>query len=123
MSDPEQIPDVPAVMPAEGVPAVPDPIEAIRAQVAHEYAGKLAHAELRFQAAKDGVELPAGFTDFLDASKLVGDDGQPSAEAIGNLLEPFKAAKIPQYPQGIGLGRQGGYTDSHPTVSLDARNR
>ncbi|MCZ4101710.1 hypothetical protein [Streptomyces sp. H39-C1] len=123
MSESEQIPDAPVAMPAEVVPAAPDPVEAIRAQVAQEYAGKLAHAELRFQAARNGVELPAGFTDFLDASKLVGDDGQPSAEAIGNLLEPFKAAKPPQYLQGIGLGRQGGYTDSHPTVSLDARNR
>lgn len=123
MSDTEQISEVPDATPAEGIPAAPDPMQAIRAEVAQEYAGRLAHAELRAQAARQGVELPETFTDFLDTSKLLGADGQPSPEAIENILTPFKATKAPQFVQGLGLGRQGGHDGSQPTVSLDTRLR
>lgn len=103
--------------------SVADHAEAIRAEVQSEYAGKLAHAELRAQAAKDGISLPEGFTEYLNTSKLLEEDGSPSVKEIAKLLEPFQP-KAPTYLQGIGLGRQGGYVGpSKPSLSLDARNR
>ncbi|MEU9879897.1 hypothetical protein [Streptomyces phaeochromogenes] len=61
----------------EQIEAVPDPAEAIRAEIRREYAGKLAQAEVKAQAAKAGIAIPEGFADYLDTSKLLGEDGQP----------------------------------------------
>ncbi|WP_240045124.1 hypothetical protein [Streptomyces alboflavus] len=80
--------------------------EVVRAEVRRECAGKLAQAELKAEAARVGVEFPTGFIDFLDTSKLLGEDGVPSGEAI---------AKV------IGLGRPP--AESSMRVSLDVRQR
>ncbi|MEV5378043.1 hypothetical protein AB0L26_19000 [Streptomyces nondiastaticus] len=117
MSDPQSDSHSP-----EGVPA--DPADSIRAEVQREYATKLAQAELRAQAAQAGIKLGEGFTDYLDASKLLGEDGAPSAEAIGKALAPLAAAKKPETPQLMGAGyHRGGYKVPVRHVSLDVRKR
>lgn len=80
--------------------------EVARTEVRREYAGKLAQAELKAEAARVGVEFPAEFLDFLDTSKLLGEDGNPSDEVI---------AKV------IGLGRPP--AKGPVRVSLDIRHR
>ncbi|MEU3601678.1 hypothetical protein ABZ714_23600 [Streptomyces sp. NPDC006798] len=102
------------------VPA--EPADSIRAEIQREYAAKLAAAELRTQAAKDGITFPDGFTDFLDSSKLVGDDGSPSVEAIGRVLAPWAAAKEPEFPQLRGAGNYKPMSPE-PRMSLDVRKR
>ncbi|MGW6529660.1 hypothetical protein [Streptomyces venezuelae] len=102
-----------------------DPSDSIRAEVAREFAGRLARAETETQAAKAGITLPQGFTDYLDSSRLLGEDGNPSVEAIAKVLEPFQTEKEPIFPQIAGVGRSSpdAYTYQGPRASLDARNR
>lgn len=116
MSDPQTDSHSPATVPA-------DPADSIRAEVQREYAAKLAQAELRAQAAQAGIKLGEGFTDYLDASKLLGEDGTPSAEAIGRALAPLLPAK-PDYPHLVGAGfhRSGDRVPAR-RVSLDVRKR
>ncbi|MER6914639.1 hypothetical protein ABT354_23450 [Streptomyces sp. NPDC000594] len=99
-----------------------DPVPSVRAEVQREYAAKLAAAELRAQAAQDGIKLPDGFADYLDHSKLLGEDGSPSPEAIELVLKPLQALKKPLFAQDLGLGRCGPIPD-RPPVSLDTRKR
>lgn len=115
MSDTEPIPEAMSA----------DPSDSIRAEVEQEYAGKLAQAELRAHAAQAGITLPEGFTGYLDSSRLLGDDGNPSAEAIAKVLEPFQTEKEPLFPQiaGVGRSRSDSYQYQGPRVSLDARHR
>ncbi|QFQ97908.1 hypothetical protein F9278_18680 [Streptomyces phaeolivaceus] len=115
MSDAERI--------SEGVSA--DPSDAVRAEVEREFAGRLARAEMENQAAKAGITLPQGFTDYLDSSRLIREDGNPSAEAIAKVLEPFQTEKEPLFPQLTGAGRShpDAFQYQGPRVSLDARHR
>ncbi|MER6502300.1 hypothetical protein ABT218_23705 [Streptomyces sp. NPDC001455] len=101
-----------------------DPADSVRAEVQREYAAKLAQAELKAHAAQAGIKLGEGFTDYLDASKLLGEDGTPSAEAIGKALAPLAGAQEPA-PQLMGAGyHRGGYpVQQHRRVSLDIRKR
>ncbi|MFD5188541.1 hypothetical protein ACFWMU_10395 [Streptomyces sp. NPDC058357] len=104
-------------------PVSADPAEAIRVEVQREYSAKLAQAELKTHAAQAGIKLGDGFTDYLDASKLLGDDGNPSAEAITEALAPFVAAQQSQFPQLAGAGHfRSGQAPVH-RISLDVRNR
>lgn len=116
MSDHQTGSHSPAAVPADGS-------DSVRADVQREYAAKLAHAELRAQAAQAGIKLGDDFTNYLDASKLLGEDGAPSAEAIGKALAPFAAAQA-QFPHLVGAGF---HRDSAPVparrVSLDVRKR
>ncbi|MFD9433708.1 hypothetical protein [Streptomyces sp. NPDC060002] len=114
MSDAERI--------FEATPA--DPSDSIRAEVEREYAGQLARAELKNHAAQVGINLPDGFTDYLDASKLLGEDGKPSTEAMDKALVPFKP-KGPTFPQLVGAGnnRDGSPISERRRVSLDVRKR
>ncbi|WEB42258.1 hypothetical protein MOV08_25440 [Streptomyces yunnanensis] len=107
---------------SEAVPA--DPADAIRAEVQREYTAKLAMAELKAQAAESGIKLGDGFTDYLDTAKLLGKDGNPSTEAIGNALAPLAAAQGPKFPQLVGAGfhRSGDRVPAR-RVSLDVRKR
>ncbi|GGW15454.1 hypothetical protein, partial [Streptomyces capoamus] len=111
MSDAEPI--------SEAMPADP-----VRAQVEREYSGKLARAELKGYAAQAGITLPDGFTEYLDGSKLLGEDGKPSTEAMDKALEPFKP-KEPTFPQLVGSGhnRDGNRITEPRRVSLDVRKR
>ncbi|WP_405889660.1 hypothetical protein OG427_05590 [Streptomyces sp. NBC_00133] len=113
MSDAEPISKTPESM----------PVDSIRAEVQREYAAKLAQAELKAQAAQSGIKLGDGFTDYLDASKLLGEDGNPSAEAIGEALAPFRPQE-PKFAQlaGTGHSHRGGPIPQR-RVSLDVRNR
>ncbi|MFB7905642.1 hypothetical protein ACFC1T_04380 [Kitasatospora sp. NPDC056076] len=106
----------------EPVPA--DPAEAIRAEIHREYAGKLALAELRAQAVKEGITLYDGFADYLDLSKLLDTDGQPSQEAIQELLSPWRK-KESEFAdlQGAGYHRNPFPAGFFSTPSLDARQR
>lgn len=116
MSDPQTDSHSPAPMPADGS-------DAVRAEVQREYATKLVAAELRAYAAQAGIKLPDGFTDYLDASKLLGEDGSPSAEAIARALQPLKPAE-PEFPQLKGMGYHPGPAfRSIPRISLDIRKR
>ncbi|MEU1512307.1 hypothetical protein ABZ490_09115 [Streptomyces sp. NPDC005811] len=114
MSDAEPIP--------EAISA--DPSAPVRAEVEREYSGKLARAELKGYAAQAGINLPDGFTDYLDGSKLLGEDGKPSAEAMDKALAPFKA-KEPAFPHLVGAlpNRSGSPFSERPRVSLDVRKR
>ncbi|WP_431041415.1 hypothetical protein ACQUSR_05615 [Streptomyces sp. P1-3] len=97
-------------------------IEAIRAEIQQEFSERLVTAELRARAAEDGIKLPEGITDFLDFSKMMGEDGQPRADIIEKILTPFAGEKEPKFPQLEGLGyHRSSYTSS--PVSLDARKR
>lgn len=91
MSDAEPI--------SEAMPT--DPSHSVRAEVEREYSGKLARAELKGYAAQAGITLPDGFTEYLDGSKLLGEDGKPSAEAMDKALAPFKL-KEPAFPHLVG---------------------
>jgi hypothetical protein len=117
----EQISEDPGSLPAtpEVLAAPVDPTEAIRAEMHREYAGRLALAELRAQAVKDEINLPEGFTDFLDMSKILGDNGQPAEESIKQVLKPFRA----EFPELQGAGYHRGNPPKPPTISLDARLR
>ncbi|EFG07222.1 Hypothetical protein SCLAV_2149 [Streptomyces clavuligerus] len=84
---------------------------------------RLAHAELRVEATRAGIDLPDGFVELLDLSKLLGEDGEPSADAIGLALQPFQELKKPKFIQNLGLGRQGPSYAPAAHVSLDARER
>jgi hypothetical protein len=114
MSDAEQV--------SEAMPA--DLSDPVRAQVEREYSGKLARAELKGYAAQAGIELPDGFTEYLDGSKLLGEDGKPSAEAMDKALAPFKP-RDPAFPHLVGSGpnRSGGPLPERRRVSLDVRKR
>jgi hypothetical protein len=116
MSDPQTDSHSPTPVPA-------DPTEIIRAEVQHEYAVKMAQAELKTQAAKGGFTVPDAYADYLDFSKLVCEDGTPSAEAITQVLHPFRP-KEPVFAQGLGMGRQGdGRAFPARHVPLDVRHR
>ncbi|MEU1009576.1 hypothetical protein [Streptomyces sp. NPDC005890] len=114
MSDAEPIPKA---MPA-------DPSDSVRAEVEREYSGKLARAEFKGYAAQAGITLPDGFTEYLDGSKLLGEDGKPSAEAMDKALAPFKP-KEPTFPHLVGSGpnRSGGPLPEPRRISLDVRKR
>ncbi|GGR75396.1 hypothetical protein GCM10010236_32650 [Streptomyces eurythermus] len=114
MSDVEQI--------TEAMPA--DPSDPVRAQVEREYSAKLARAELKGYAAQAGITLPDGFTDYLDGSKLLGEDGKPSAESMDKVLAPFRPRE-PTLPPlgGAGHNREGNSFRVHPRISLDVRKR
>ncbi len=103
---------------------ISNPSEYARVEVEREYAGRLAHAELRAQAAQAGIKLSDGFTDYLDPSKLLGEDGTPSAEAIGKALAPFKPSE-PTFSHLVGAGpnRDGSPMPERRPVSLDVRKR
>ncbi|MEU9102391.1 hypothetical protein [Streptomyces sp. NPDC048361] len=106
--------------------AVPtDPSHAVRADVQREYAAKLAKAEFRAQAAQSGVTLGDGFTEYLDTSKLLGEDGTPSAEAIAKALAPMIPARPSEFASLVGAGfhRSGDRAQQPPRVSLDVRKR
>ncbi|MFJ6790442.1 hypothetical protein [Streptomyces angustmyceticus] len=111
MSDTEPISEAPAA----------DPSDSVRSEVEREYSGKLARAELKGYAAQAGINLPNGFTEYLDGSKLLGEDGKPSAEAMDQALAPFK----PAFPQLVGAGHNsdGRPIPAHPRISLDVRKR
>ncbi|WP_159399645.1 hypothetical protein [Streptomyces alboflavus] len=115
MSTPQTDSHSPAPVPADGS-------DSVRAEVQREYAAKLAQAELKAHAAQAGIKLADGFTDYLDASKLLGEDGTPSAEAIAKALEPLKPAE-PEFPRLKGMGYYPGPFQPAPRVSLDIRNR
>ncbi|MFJ2910633.1 hypothetical protein ACIO8F_14685 [Streptomyces sp. NPDC087228] len=107
---------------SEAMPA--DPSDSVRSEVEREYSGKLARAELKGYAAQAGITLPDGFTEYLDGSKLLGEDGKPSAEAMDKALAPFKP-KYPAFPHLVGSGpnRGGGPLPEPRRVSLDVRKR
>ncbi|MES9510180.1 hypothetical protein ABWJ92_27805 [Streptomyces sp. NPDC000609] len=117
MSDPQSVSHSPAPMPA-------DPADAIRAEVQREYSAKLARAEVRVHAAQAGISLPDGFADYLDTSKLLGEDGNPSTEAMNRALASFKPSE-PSFPHvaGAAHNRSGGPMPERRPVSLDVRNR
>ncbi|MEV5872772.1 hypothetical protein AB0L75_00810 [Streptomyces sp. NPDC052101] len=106
--------------------AVPaDPSHAVRVEVQREYAAKLAKAEFKAQAAQAGATLGEGFTEYLDTSKLLGEDGTPSAEAITRALAPMIPERPAGFPQlaGAGFHRSGDRVQQHPRISLDVRKR
>ncbi|HWU07414.1 MAG TPA: hypothetical protein VN520_13725 [Streptomyces sp.] len=114
MSDSQTDSHSPAQRPADGS-------DAVLAELHREYSTKLATAELKAHAAQAGINLPNGFTDYLDASKLLGEDGNPSNEAITKALTPLMPKT--EFPQIAGTG----YYRHNPVpvrrVSLDVRNR
>ncbi|WP_370419565.1 hypothetical protein AB8O64_14605 [Streptomyces sp. QH1-20] len=104
------------------MPAAVD-ADAIRAEVMREYSDQLTQAEFKAQVAEAGAKIPDGLMDYLDTSKLLGDDGRPSAEVIARVLEPFMPKK-PEFPQLMGMGYyRGSPVPSAPRVSLDVRKR
>ncbi|MFJ4791915.1 hypothetical protein [Kitasatospora purpeofusca] len=109
---------------AEEIPATQaDPAQAIRAAIHKEYSTRLVHAELRIQAALGGFQFPEGFLDLLDSSKLLSEDGEPCADAIGLALKPFDELRKPEWPQLQGAGFHRGSPYNSAPISLDARNR
>ncbi|MFE6688002.1 hypothetical protein ACFVFQ_16180 [Streptomyces sp. NPDC057743] len=116
MSTPQTDSHSPAAVPADGS-------DAVRAEVQREYAAKLAQAELKVHAAQAGIKLSSEFADYLDTSKLLGEDGNPSPEAIAKALEPLKPSQ-PEFPQIKGMGYfPGSPFQPAPRVSLDVRKR
>ncbi|MFI8106475.1 hypothetical protein [Streptomyces sp. NPDC086023] len=116
MSDPQTDSHSPAQVPADGS-------ETVRAEVQREYAIKLVKAELRVQAAQAGIKLGDGFTDYLDASKLLGEDGNPSTEAIGQALAPLAAAQESKFAPLAGAGYNRNGPPPARRISLDVRQR
>ncbi|MFI0912893.1 hypothetical protein [Streptomyces abikoensis] len=101
-----------------------DPAGAIRAEVEREYAAKLAISELKAQAARDGAKVSDAFFDYVDPSKLLGEDGWPSAEVIKRALEPYQPTPASEFPRLMGAGyHRGGSFPAAPQISLDVRKR
>ncbi|MFD6112866.1 hypothetical protein ACFWG0_22510 [Streptomyces yangpuensis] len=116
MSDPQTDSHSSAQVPADG-------FEAVRAEVQREYATRLAKAEVRIQAAQAGIKLGDGFTDYLDTSKLLDENGNPSAEAIGKALAPLAAAQEPRFAPIAGVGYNRYDPPAVRRPSLDVRKR
>ncbi|WP_380284330.1 hypothetical protein [Kitasatospora purpeofusca] len=117
MSD-EQIltgdPGSPEVMPA-------DPAQAIRAEIHREYAGRLALAEVRAQAAIAGVTVLA---DYYDPNCFLSEDGTTNTEAIQEMIEKERANQAARaFPDLQGAGYHRGTAPNSPAPSLDARHR
>lgn len=123
--DAEQISDIPeSVLATPEVPTAPaDPTDAIRSEIHQEYATRLVHAELRVQAAMGGFQFPDGFLNLLDSTKLLGEDGEPSADAISLALKPFEVRREPAFPELQGAGYHRGSAPTSQPPSLDARYR
>ncbi|MFD7732829.1 hypothetical protein ACFV6F_20860 [Kitasatospora phosalacinea] len=103
--------------------AIAKAYEDSRQEALREFAPILARAQLKAQAAEDGINLPEEFLDLLDYSRIVGEDSNPSAETIALVLTPFQSIKKPEYAQRLGLGRQGTSFGFAPPAPLDARMR
>ncbi|MFM9441803.1 hypothetical protein [Streptomyces acidiscabies] len=110
--------------PGGAAEVVPDPAEAIRAEIHQEYAGRLVEAEVRVQAAKDGITLPEGYSRYLNLSEMIGEDGNPSADAIASVLGPFTSTNfIDEFPDLAGAGHNKGGNQIPPAASRDSRYR
>lgn len=79
--------------------------------------------EIRTPAAIGGIDFPDGFTELLDFSKFVDENGDPCTESIATMLKPFGTPIEEDYPelQGAGFYRDKGPLFSQ--TSLDARHR
>ncbi|MFJ2778562.1 hypothetical protein [Kitasatospora sp. NPDC087315] len=103
----------------EAVPA--DPAQAIRAEIQREYAGRLALAEVRAQAAIAGVTVLA---DYYDPNCFLSEDGTTNTEVIRELIEKERANQAARaFPELQGAGYHRGTAPKPATVSLDARHR
>ncbi|MFJ5118996.1 hypothetical protein [Kitasatospora sp. NPDC088548] len=103
----------------EAVPA--DPAQAIRAEIQREYAGKLALAELRTQAAIAGVTVLA---EYYDPNCFLSEDGTTNTEAVHEAIEKERANQAAKaFPVLQGAGYHRGTAPNPPAPSLDARHR
>lgn len=89
------------------------------AETAKTYATRLAHAELKAEAAAKGVDL-SELGDLIDVSKLLTEDGNVDSKAVKAAVG--KLAKLAPAPQGAprGGGDFGGGPNL-PPASLDAQ--
>ncbi|BAJ32372.1 hypothetical protein KSE_66130 [Kitasatospora setae KM-6054] len=108
-------------MSAEPETSQADLTQAIREEVHREFAIRLVQAEVRLQAAQAGIEIPADLMDLIDSSKLLGEGGQPSQEAIDVLLSAVRTE--PVFAPLVGAGHHRGGTPTASSFSLDARRR
>ncbi|MFI1800506.1 hypothetical protein ACH427_24560 [Streptomyces sp. NPDC020379] len=116
MSDPRTVSPSPEPEPAEAT-------DAAQAEDRRGHAYETARVEMYAQAVKGGFTVPDAYADYLDFSKLVCEDGTPSAEAIAQVLHPFRP-KEPVFAQRLGMGRQGdGRAFPARHVPLDVRHR
>ncbi|MBC2873971.1 MULTISPECIES: hypothetical protein [Streptomyces] len=122
MSDENPTTDVTEVQPADAI----DPFEAVRAEaraeVQREYAARLALVEFKAQAAHDGVNV-SHVLEYIDAPKLLGEDGWPSAENIREAVRVHGEPTGLDLPKLMGAGHYSGRGVGVPVPSLDGRRR
>ncbi|MEV2279186.1 hypothetical protein AB0I72_26755 [Nocardiopsis sp. NPDC049922] len=74
-----------------------------------EVGNRLAEAEIKAAAASAGRKVPEGFSDYLNLSAFVGDDGSPNSDAVTSFVNTLpEVNSSPRFPQNTGLGPQGG---------------
>lgn len=74
-----------------------------------EFGARLAEAEIRAAAASAGKKIPDGFSEFINLSKFVGDNGFPDADAISAFVNSLpSSAPANPFAQNVGIGPQGG---------------
>lgn len=92
-------------------PLSPDPVAPAapeQAPALADQAQELVRAYFELAAHKSGVELPEGFHDFIDHSKLMNEDGTPDKARIEAFVSGLPAANIPKFDQSFSSGPQGG---------------
>ncbi|MEU7863491.1 hypothetical protein [Nonomuraea sp. NPDC049141] len=86
--------------------AIAEAKEKARSETLAEIGSRLATAELRAAAAWAGVEIPETVSQYLDASRFIGENGDPDAQAISAFVASLQPTG-PKFPQNVGIGPQG----------------
>ena len=74
-----------------------------------EFGARLAEAEIRAAAASAGKKIPDDFSEFINLSRFVGENGFPDADAISTFVNSLpSSAPANPFAQNVGIGPQGG---------------
>ncbi|MFE3453670.1 hypothetical protein ACFXJ8_32550 [Nonomuraea sp. NPDC059194] len=100
-------------------------LEQALAVMKQEHALTLAETQLQQAAHMRGMELAPEAMSKLNMSAFLTEEGATDLEAITEFVTSLgSTAKKPTYPQGVGIGPQGGNgTPPERGMSLDARAR
>lgn len=93
----------------ESEKALQEAMEKGRKAALSEMGTRLAEAEIKAAAANAGRKVPDGFSNFLNMTAFIGEDGTPNGDAITAFINslPEATPKGPAFSQNTGIGPQG----------------